>query len=64
MTEFGLFMWEVLLHAAVGLGLLIVTIIWMVIAYAVIRLAAEFIKAFKETKNLDLENPEVDQESW
>lgn len=64
MTEFGLFMWEVLLYAMLGLGLLIITIIWMIIAYAVIRLGAEFIKAFKETKNLDLEDPQDEEESW
>lgn len=64
MTDFALFLWEMVLYAGLGLFALAVTAIWMVVVYAVIRLVAEFIKAFKETKDLDLDDPEVETESW
>ena len=64
MTGFALFLWDMVIYAGLALIALSVTVIWLIIAYAVIRLVAEFIKAFKETKNLDLEDPQDEEERW
>lgn len=61
MTTFALVLWEIFLWGLLGLGLVAVTAIWLFIAFAVLRTTTEFIKAYKATKNLDLDE---DQESW
>lgn len=52
---------EILMWGALGLALILMLAVWLFIAFAVVRLVAEFAKAFKETKNLDLDE---EQESW
>lgn len=52
---------EILMWGAIGLALIFMLAVWLFIAFAVVRLVAEFTKAFKETKNLDLDE---EQESW
>lgn len=52
---------EILMWGALGLALILMLAVWLFIAFAVVRLVAEFTKAFKETKNLDLDE---EQESW
>lgn len=53
MTETALVLWEIVLWGLLGLALILVTVVWLFVVYAVIRLVAEFIKAFKATANLD-----------
>lgn len=52
---------QILMWSLLGIALIFSLAIWMFISYSVLRLVAEFIKAFKDTKNLDLED---DVESW
>lgn len=61
MTEVSLVLWQVVLWGLLGLSLIAVMAIWLFVTYSVVRTVAEFIKAFKETKNLDLDE---DPESW
>lgn len=46
-------LWEIVLWLSLGLALILVTAIWLFVVYAVVRLVAEFVRAFKATKNLD-----------
>lgn len=61
MTEVALVLWQIVLWGLLGLALIAVMAIWLFVTYSVIRTTAEFVKAFKETKNLDLDE---EQESW
>lgn len=61
MTEVALVLWQVVLWGLLGLALIAVMAIWLFVTYSVVRTIAEFMKAFKETKNLDLDE---EQESW
>ena len=61
MTEVALVLWQVVLWGLLGLALIAVMAIWLFVTYSVVRTVADFIKAFKETKNLDLDE---DPESW
>lgn len=53
MTEVALVLWQIVLWGLLGLALILVTAVWLFVTYAVVRLVAEFIKAYKETANLD-----------
>lgn len=44
---------SILLWGVMALGLLALTIVWLIIAYAVIRLGAEFIKAYKNADTIE-----------
>lgn len=55
MTDVSLFLWQAVLWGLLGLALLAVTVVWIVIALAVIRAVADFVKAYKSTKDLDEE---------
>ena len=52
---------QILLWSFLGIALILSLAVWMFISYSVLRLVAEFIKAYKETKDLDLDD---DVESW
>lgn len=56
MTDIALLLWQIVLWGLLGIALILVTAVWLFIVYAVIRLVAEFTKAFKDTKNLDLDS--------
>lgn len=47
------FFMNLLLWLALGLAFIAVTAVWLYVVYAVIRLTAEFIRAYKETADLD-----------
>lgn len=63
MTDIALVLWQIVLWGLLGIALILVTAVWLFIVYAVIRLVAEFTKAYKDTKNLDLD-PDLEEESW
>lgn len=63
MTDIALVLWQIVLWGLLGIALILVTAVWLFIVYAVIRLVAEFTKAFKDTKNLDLDS-DPEEESW
>lgn len=52
---------QILLWSFLGIALILSLALWLFISYSVLRLVAEFIKAYKETKDLDLDD---DVESW
>lgn len=55
MTDVSLFLWQAVLWGLLGLALLAVTVVWIVIALAVIRSIADFVRAYKNTKDIDEE---------
>lgn len=61
MTDIALVLWQIVLWGLLGLSLIVITAVWLFVTYSVVRTVAEFVKAFKETKNLDLDE---EQESW
>lgn len=63
MTDIALVLWQIVLWGLLGIALILVTAIWLFIVYAVIRLVAEFTKAYKDTKDLDLDS-DLEEESW
>ena len=63
MTDIALLLWQIVLWGLLGIALILVTAVWLFIVYAVIRLVAEFTKAFKDTKNLDLDS-DPEEKSW
>lgn len=63
MTDIALILWQIVLWGLLGIALILVTAIWLFIVYAVIRLVAEFTKAYKDTKDLDLDSG-LEEESW
>lgn len=63
MTDIALVLWQIVLWGLLGIALILVTAVWLFIVYAVIRLVAEFTKAYKDTKNLDLDS-DPEEESW
>lgn len=52
---------QILMWSFLGIALILSLAVWMFISYSVLRLVAEFIKAYKATKDLDLDD---DVESW
>lgn len=52
---------QILLWSFLGIALILSLALWLFISYSVLRLVAEFIKAYKDTKDLDLDD---DVESW
>ena len=63
MTDIALVLWQIVLWGLPGISLILITAVWLFIVYAVIRLVAEFTKAYKDTKNLDLDS-DPEEESW
>lgn len=63
MTDIASILWQIVLWGLLGIALILVTAVWLFIVYAVIRLVAEFTKAYKDTKNLDLDS-DLEEESW
>lgn len=55
MTDVSLFLWQAVLWGLLGLALLAVTVVWIVIALAVIRSITDFVRAYKSTKDIDEE---------
>lgn len=55
MTDISLFLWQAVLWGLLALALLAVTVVWIVIALAVIRSITDFVRAYKSTKDIDEE---------